>query len=169
MAIPQPYQLSWNEMKWRWFCKVYAGEPGPHWVVTVGGFTYLIVWFAIISSAKAGHQATSSSQSPVKSRLTFWLWIPISFSHVDSSENPTDAASREKKPIKRGKSLAERQAARRGISLRGVGISAKTEHRYSSAMSSLFPSLELASTMEELDPLCYVTSGLKPSGWLALR
>lgn len=59
-----------------------------------------------------------------------------------------------RRPIKRGKSLAERQAARQGISLRGAGISERTERRYNSAMASLLPSLELAHTMEELDPLC---------------
>lgn len=59
-----------------------------------------------------------------------------------------------RRPIKKGKSLAERQAARRGISLRGVGISATTEHRYNSAMSTLLPSLELAGCMDDLDPLC---------------
>ena len=57
-------------------------------------------------------------------------------------------------PIKRGKSLAERRAARRGVSLPGVGISAKTERHYSSAISTLLPSLEAAESMEELDPLC---------------
>ena len=57
-------------------------------------------------------------------------------------------------PIKKGKSLAERQAARRGLSLRAVGISVKTERRYSSAISSLLPALETADSMEELDPLC---------------
>ena len=59
-----------------------------------------------------------------------------------------------RKPIRKGKSLAERKAARRGISLRGLGISPKTEARYDSALGTLLPHLELAKTLEEFDPLC---------------
>ena len=59
-----------------------------------------------------------------------------------------------RKPIRRGKSLAERSAARRGVSLRGLGISLKTEVRYRAAMSLLIPVLEQAQRQEELDPLC---------------
>ena len=57
-------------------------------------------------------------------------------------------------PIKKGKSLAERRAARRGVSLRAVGISVKTERRYTSAVATLLPTLEAAESLDELDPLC---------------
>ena len=57
-------------------------------------------------------------------------------------------------PIKKGKSLAERCAARRGVSLRAVGISVKTERRYTSAVATLLPTLEAAESLDELDPLC---------------
>ena len=60
----------------------------------------------------------------------------------------------ERKPIRKGKTLAERQAARRGISLRGLGISVKTEARYNSALATLMPILETASDIQSLDPLC---------------
>eukprot|EP00435_Cladocopium_sp_Y103_P016708 s1499_g4.t1 len=59
-----------------------------------------------------------------------------------------------RRPIRKGKSLADRLAARHGISLRGVGIKPKTEQRYNSAVSLLLPILEEASTMDDLDPLC---------------
>ena len=57
-------------------------------------------------------------------------------------------------PIRKGKSLAERLAARQGISLRGIGISIKTEQRYNSALATLLPALEEAQCLEDLDPLC---------------
>ena len=59
-----------------------------------------------------------------------------------------------RKPIRKGKTLAERQAARRGINLRGLGISPKTEARYNSALATLLPTVENATSIEELDPLC---------------
>eukprot|EP00435_Cladocopium_sp_Y103_P049961 s280_g15.t1 len=51
-------------------------------------------------------------------------------------------------------SLAERSAARQGISLRGLGISLKTELRYRAAMAGLITVLEQAHCMDDLDPLC---------------
>lgn len=57
-------------------------------------------------------------------------------------------------PIKRGKTLAERQAARKGVSLRALGISTKTEARYDSALGHLLPILEGVRSLHELDPLC---------------
>lgn len=59
-----------------------------------------------------------------------------------------------RKPIHKGKSLAQRKAARKGISLRGLGISPATEARYNSALGVLMPTLETANAIEELDPLC---------------
>eukprot|EP00435_Cladocopium_sp_Y103_P061038 s161_g22.t1 len=58
------------------------------------------------------------------------------------------------KPIHKGKSLAERRAARKGINLRGLGISPKTEARYNSALGTLLPTLDAAKSLSELDPLC---------------
>ena len=45
----------------------------------------------------------------------------------------------------------ERQKARRGISLRGLGISQRTEQRYLSAVSRILPLLEEAESKEVLD------------------
>lgn len=59
-----------------------------------------------------------------------------------------------RRPIKRRKTEAERKAARRGVSLRGLGISPKTESRYNSALGLLLPTLEGAEEMKIFDPLC---------------
>ena len=59
-----------------------------------------------------------------------------------------------RKPIKKGKSLSERKAARQGISLRGLGISPKTELRYNSGLATLIPVVEQATHIQDLDPLC---------------
>ena len=55
--------------------------------------------------------------------------------------------------IKRGKTLAERQAARSGISLRGAGIGPRTEQRYQSAIGHVMPFLENATHMNQLDEI----------------
>lgn len=64
------------------------------------------------------------------------------------------AARHERRRIHRGRTLAERQAARSGVSLRGVGVSQRTENRYLAAVAQVLPILEAAASMDELDPLC---------------
>ena len=53
--------------------------------------------------------------------------------------------------IHRKESKEARKAARHGISLRGLGISTKTEQRYRSAVSKVLPRLEACLSKEELD------------------
>ena len=63
-------------------------------------------------------------------------------------------APRERRRIQKGRTQAERKAVRKGVSLRGAGISPLTEARYTSAMALALPFLEAASTLEDLDPIC---------------
>ena len=64
------------------------------------------------------------------------------------------AGGTKRRRIPRRNTLAARIAAREGISLRGVGISEKTESRYRSAMALVIPFLEQAEDMQDLDPIC---------------
>ena len=64
------------------------------------------------------------------------------------------AGSRDRRRIPVQRTLAARRAARSGVSLRGLGVSEKTEARYLSAVAQLLPVLEQAKSMDELDPLC---------------
>lgn len=59
-----------------------------------------------------------------------------------------------RRPITRGKTQAERVAARRGICLKGLGISPQTEKRYNSAAAQLLPTLEAINDLDELDIAC---------------
>lgn len=56
-----------------------------------------------------------------------------------------------RRPIHRGKTQAERAAARRGVCLRGLGITAQTEKRYNAAAAQLLPTLEAVSSLDDLD------------------
>ena len=55
--------------------------------------------------------------------------------------------------IARKRTKEERQRARRGISLRGLGISYRTEQRYMSAVSKVLPLVEAAERTEDVDQL----------------
>lgn len=59
-----------------------------------------------------------------------------------------------RKPIRQGKTRLERAAARRGINLRGLGITPRTEARYNSAVAQVLPILEAVGSLEELDVAC---------------
>ena len=59
-----------------------------------------------------------------------------------------------RKPIRQGKTLAERKAARKGISLRGLGTSPKTEARYGFALRVLLLHIECSKSVEEVDLRC---------------
>lgn len=59
-----------------------------------------------------------------------------------------------RRPIRPGKTRAERVEARRGVNLRGLGISERTERRYSSAVSQLLPVLEQVDSLDQLDAAC---------------
>ena len=55
--------------------------------------------------------------------------------------------------IRKMKTTEERKKVRRGISLRGLGISQRTEQRYMSAVSRVLPMVEAAARTEEVDGL----------------
>ena len=55
--------------------------------------------------------------------------------------------------IHRMRNKTDRRRARHGISLRGLGISQKTQQRYLSAVSRILPLLEEAPSKEALDPI----------------
>ena len=56
--------------------------------------------------------------------------------------------------VRKGKTQQERRRARQGISLRSLGISSKTEHRYLTAVAKVLPILEPCTSLDLLDPLC---------------
>ena len=62
------------------------------------------------------------------------------------------AASRRR--IHRGRTAIDRQRARRGISLRGMAISEKTERRYLSALALVLPVIEACTRLHDLDAIC---------------
>ena len=56
--------------------------------------------------------------------------------------------------IRKGRASQERRTARLGVSLRGAGISGKTEARYNSALALVLPFIEQAQHLEDLDLIC---------------
>ena len=56
--------------------------------------------------------------------------------------------------IRKGRTQRERRLARRGIRLRSIGISQKTESRYLSAVARILPTLETCHDAQALDGLC---------------
>ena len=60
---------------------------------------------------------------------------------------------RDPRSIRKGRTVAERQAVRKGVSLRGAGISCQTEQRYNSALALVLPFLEQASGLDQLDQI----------------
>lgn len=59
-----------------------------------------------------------------------------------------------RQPIRQAKTRHERAAARRGINLRGLGITPRTEQRYNSAVAQLLPILEAVDSIEDIDVAC---------------
>ena len=58
---------------------------------------------------------------------------------------------RDPRSIRKGRTSAERRTVRKGVSLRGAGISSQTEQRYNSALALVLPFLETAGGLDQLD------------------
>ena len=119
------------------------------------------VCMSVVSKGRSGSRHLNRLLKQINAYLLGFNLLLI-ISHVESSENPTEGASRKLEIFAIARQKPERQHERRNVLLWDAAITKKTQERYYGGLSRLLPSLQDAESMLQLDD---VTSEWVQSCW----